>query len=422
MKAIASILLILSLLASPKHSLKYSISDHNQTSGVKSLLSKNDPSYFYVTARNGLNYRDTPSGKILGKLALNTFVTVVEGSGIMQTITDAGKQVTGEWVAVEAQGVVNADVELDRVFVFDAFLATEPVQPNLSMYYTHPNYNSGDGDIRTGFVNLSDRIFGSIYRDGNPFELTGNYSSDTLRLNKRDRHRMMKEMRLSENDSVFIYDLKSTQVTKFSLANLPAIACPNIYAQSRRRSTYSLEDLEYGFDVGEYYQGEFNFTYVGRNNIFSSAGLTAIKWSKPQLNEVETLVDRSKFTQPEIDRFLGSDDIKHYIYRTNDYILLTGQRISQSYNNELQLAVFERISKKVITKRFWRSGESTNVHILNDDGSNTEYSYGSQYIGKLFNSKEPVLFNFASYSFGCPEIIILDPTEPDVHISCDNRH
>jgi len=69
----------------------------------------------YVTAKNGLRFRETPKGKVIGKFAKNTALTVSEKTGITQEITDNGKTITGEWLGVKHKQ--------DTVYVFDAFLA-----------------------------------------------------------------------------------------------------------------------------------------------------------------------------------------------------------------------------------------------------------------------------------------------------------
>lgn len=82
-----------------------------------------------VTAKRGLNYRDKPKGKSIGKFKNNTEVTVIEFTGVTQEITDEGKKITGEWVGVKLKN--------KTVYVFDAFLK-EPKKKIIEPYSTNP--------------------------------------------------------------------------------------------------------------------------------------------------------------------------------------------------------------------------------------------------------------------------------------------
>lgn len=68
----------------------------------------------FVSAENGLNYRDTPKGKVLGKFPYNSKILVIKKTGIKESILDEGKTVKGEWVGVS--------LAQDTVYVFNAFL------------------------------------------------------------------------------------------------------------------------------------------------------------------------------------------------------------------------------------------------------------------------------------------------------------
>ncbi len=82
-----------------------------------------------VTAKRGLNYRDKPKGKSIGKFKNNTEVTVIAFTGVTQEITDDGKKITGEWVGVKLKN--------KTVYVFDAFLK-EPEKKIIEPYSTNP--------------------------------------------------------------------------------------------------------------------------------------------------------------------------------------------------------------------------------------------------------------------------------------------
>ncbi len=69
----------------------------------------------YVSAESGLNYRDKPNGKKLGKFDFNDKCTVDTITGVFQTVKDNYSTIKGQWVGTK--------VNNQRVFVFDGFLA-----------------------------------------------------------------------------------------------------------------------------------------------------------------------------------------------------------------------------------------------------------------------------------------------------------
>ncbi len=69
----------------------------------------------FVNATSGLNYRESPKGKILGKLNHNQEVAIVKRTRIISEIHDEGMLIKGEWV-----GILKNQ---DTVFVFDTFLS-----------------------------------------------------------------------------------------------------------------------------------------------------------------------------------------------------------------------------------------------------------------------------------------------------------
>ncbi len=71
----------------------------------------------YVTAENGLLYRDSPNGKKQRKFSYGTKLEVVGVTDIELAITDKGEEIIGKWVAVK-KGEYSDTV----VFVFDGFL------------------------------------------------------------------------------------------------------------------------------------------------------------------------------------------------------------------------------------------------------------------------------------------------------------
>ncbi|WP_108866817.1 hypothetical protein [Aquimarina aquimarini] len=82
----------------------------------------------YVTAKNGLIYRDEPDGKALGTFPFETMVHIIGKTGWKKTIydTDFKGDIEGEWVQVNIN-----EYSDETAFVFDGFLSEEiNLKPN----------------------------------------------------------------------------------------------------------------------------------------------------------------------------------------------------------------------------------------------------------------------------------------------------
>lgn len=89
----------------------------------------------YIDAKSGLNYREKPKGKILGKFPYNTQVSVIMKTGVRDSVLENYEYITGEWVGIPK--------ELDTVYVFDQFLSnSEDVSDHFSDYANYKNADS----------------------------------------------------------------------------------------------------------------------------------------------------------------------------------------------------------------------------------------------------------------------------------------
>lgn len=80
----------------------------------------------FVDAKSGLNYRDTPKGKKIGKLPYKTEVKIVKHSGVYQWVKDEGLIFEGEWVGIQKDNRV--------VYVWDGFLSKNKPIDNYKVF------------------------------------------------------------------------------------------------------------------------------------------------------------------------------------------------------------------------------------------------------------------------------------------------
>ena len=82
-----------------------------KTDSTKNIKTVNN---LFVKAKNGLNYRDKPNGKILGKFLYNKQLHIIAKTNSTDEISDNGKLIKGRWVKVLE--------DKNIVYVFDAYL------------------------------------------------------------------------------------------------------------------------------------------------------------------------------------------------------------------------------------------------------------------------------------------------------------
>ena len=86
--------------------------------------------YFYVDTPNGLVIRDAPNGKRIGKIQNGYKVKIDSFKKIPHTVTDNGKEINGNWVRLEYDGLgdfeeIEGGVNTESIYVFDGFLKNQ---------------------------------------------------------------------------------------------------------------------------------------------------------------------------------------------------------------------------------------------------------------------------------------------------------
>lgn len=110
-----------------------------------------------------------------------------------------------------------------------------------------------------------------------------------------------------------------------------------------------------------------------------------------------------------------------YVFTTEkyDYYLQKPTENISSYH----LVIIDKFSKSEILNKNYHGGESTYLTGLKiAESENKEDMRQSQWTGKIIKNKATVVFGFVGHSFGCPSITILDKSEPEIQILCDNRY
>ncbi|MFV0482797.1 MAG: hypothetical protein ACK5MG_01690 [Bacteroidales bacterium] len=216
------------------------------------------------------------------------------------------------------------------------------------------------------------------------------------------RKRFLKQLGVSEDDTVFVYNYKIDSLFCYPVNDLALIARTNNNNQAITQYDYLV-----GFDLsGKYPSIDIdaaieNFVYIGKDNPFITGKLQPFVW---------TVVDKL----PKIvgESFVGSDST---VYKSEVgsnlffYTPVSGKLLV--VNKELDNVVYNVV--------FYQDSETGLTPLNYKDEDFPEDVY--QWTGELFEGKAPVIFGFEFLSSGCGEIRFVDKEKSYIRVSCDNR-
>lgn len=273
------------------------------------------------------------------------------------------------------------------------------------------------------FVSLSDIYpLNETDTDALPnIEERGILTAEYMTLENKERKRFLSKINISENDSLFVYDYGKNKLARFAIKNLKASALLNGYS-SQEDWPYKPYDYMIGFSVNkqlldgfsEYYRDAI--VYVGKENPFAKEKLTPVDWKKIASKDFP-----SKPLKSEDQKTLkGNSPGTAYAFETSTY-----HYFMQDYVDNRKLLFARRLlvvdpkTKEIIIEKLYNSSEGTSPTPLNyEEGPDVV----NQWTGKLFKNKPQVVFGFLYESFGCPRISIIDKSNEEIYIQCDNRH
>ncbi len=372
--------------------------------------------HLFVIAKSGLNYRASPKGTILGKYPLNTQLKVIEYTKITDQVKDTEKTITGEWVGIEK--------DKDTVYVFNGFLSSDPIVSDTQLYYASSYFKENNGATRTAFLNVSETYFENTTlengdREENIILSSDNISQDTIRLNLNQRKKFLEKTKISELDNIYIYGIGSDTIKTYSIKDLQAIACINIYfsGDNYEKSEF---DYEFGFDLGKHYNAGDNLVFIGKKNPFQTGKLKAMLWEKIETKNFPKTFNAEIINNDRRRWFTGFEPAESYKFSTENLDYYIQNLAKDGVFKHRYMLVINPKTGTIIFENVQIDSESAYLVPLRT--KNTTERYESQWTGELFKNKPTVLFGFLSYSFGCSSITVLDKTEPSIPILCDNRH
>jgi hypothetical protein len=253
-------------------------------------------------------------------------------------------------------------------------------------------------------------------------EAIGFEGSKYFRLDSNYRERFLYKTKIAETDSLFIYDYAGDALITISVKNLDLVASLSIY-ESASDWPYSQYDYQIGFEINKNLLNGFHKYYsrilvcVGQTNPFVRGQMRPVHWEKMKSGDFPSMtlgIDNWYRTVEYVagDVFQFKADGFHYFVQ--DLKLsngIAGRR----------LVVIETQTNKSVCERYYYESESASMVPLNfvePENENTIF----QWTGRLFVNKPAVIFWFQYHTFGCPGITVLNQSELDIPINCDNRH
>ena len=276
---------------------------------------------------------------------------------------------------------------------------------------------------KIGFVSLSDKYRLSDHEDSlaipNLSNIKDSKELQFFTLSPKYRKRFLDKTGISESDSLFIYDYSRNELLSFPIKMLNATANLSVYS-------YGEEDLtQYDYEIGfaidkKLLEGldesyNYNLVYVGQNNPFVKRQMKSIVWKKISSKEFPLI--KIKLSR----KIKGTINTNHYLYETDNYkyyLKDINDTVNVEYIDKRHLMIVEKTNGKVIIERLFKVSEGTSITPLNFGTSD----FIEQWTGKLLKERPDVVFGFEYFSFGCENIIFINPKENDIYINCDNRH
>ncbi|HEY1193083.1 oxidoreductase [Flavobacterium sp.] len=252
-------------------------------------------------------------------------------------------------------------------------------------------------------------------------EKMGKINAQYFTFEKNYRKRFLSKTNISETDSLFVYDYAKNKLASFLVKNLKTAAFLNGYS-SEEDWPYHNYDFMIGFEINKKYLKGFSeyyrdaLVYVGKENPFAKERLIPVDWKKITAKEFP-----SKPMKSEDQKIVKGHSIGNtYGFKTSVYNYFLQDYIDkQKILYARRLIVIDAKTKEIIIEKLYSQSEGTSPAPLNyEEGQDVI----NQWTGKLFKNKPQVVFGFLYESFGCPGISLIDKSNEEIYLQCDNRH
>lgn len=331
-------------------------------------------------------------------ISLVTFVLILSCKDKKVSATNSNSSIDGNYVAKTNEVIISDSNELnifnvtfyDRNELTDAFISVS--------------------DIYTDSLSISPEFFKN--QEKIKFE-----NRTYIELDAEYRKKMLTGLRLTENDTLYIFNYESASVQKTPLNKLKSVAYLSYYVGQEddiNENSYML-----GFQIDNqkkweniYQKYDYSIAYFGKNNPFVEKQLVPIVWKKIQASALTNKLFKNSISKSRNLYEFKNANLTYYLqeFSSEENVLVRNLTVVDAANN----IFFEKSFDTNFDGR-----EFTELSGTTTDGEKQIYS---QWTGNLFKNKPPVLFGFTSESFGCSSISLMDKKLSEIPINCDNRH
>jgi len=237
------------------------------------------------------------------------------------------------------------------------------------------------------------------------------------------RTRLLEGIGANESDSLFVYNYAKDVLKAYPISALKTSAVINAYSSEDEEVEQYYYQIGFELPLSVFATSDDynNLVYIGNENIFARGQMKPIHWTDTHSN---IFPKHSCSHQAEIDKLKSKNgNVFEYIQNGYHYYVQDGYRGDEpeGYIGVRHLLIFDS-NKNVVTDLFLKSSEGSSVARLNRFSDNPDEVTVSQYSGKLFKDKPPIILGLEWASFGCESIEFLSQEETSLYINCDNRH
>lgn len=314
-----------------------------------------------------------------------------------------------EPVAAIAEEVTSYSL-LEEFGVEDEYTEYEYAPPSINLFGLHEGVKEGKL-----FSSLSD-----IYEYNENVKImpsTKGWASEKLEyipLDGEYRDLFLTTTKIAETDSAFIYNYVEDVLLRFAVKDLPLIAHLSFYESPSDDLTQDSYYIGFEFDLKNsgLKDAYTSYVYVGKENPFLKGQMKQIQWKEVESNRFPS----KKLKKYDAELLQNAQKEKTYMYE-NDVYQYFIQTYKEEYSEYRRLIVLsQKNDKKLLVDRFIGRMEGSSPSPLN----NEEYSY--QWTGKLLKGESPVILGVETISFGCESFTLLDGSQREIFLQCDNRH
>jgi len=281
-----------------------------------------------------------------------------------------------------------------------SFYAIGNTQKTLDIFELFPIEHMGP---KFYFTSVSEKIIFNPYdkdgrRETNIFEPdpTDNYKKEQYLLTKKNRQRFLSASKISETDTLFVYDYVKNQLYSFSINQLSAFAIKDVYSGG-------IDETEYNFGFAimanqlppDFDPYKTSFVYIGEKNPFAQQQLTLLNWQE------------------------SNDKAYDYVAQAYGLHYYVTKCFAPFGYPACERLVVKNKKNSILFDHDYQNGDAQPTPL---NGKDKDQEYKMQWSGKLFKNKPLAVIGFVDVVFGCATIDFIEPSYKSLTIKCDNRH